>query len=219
MRPFFNSDTTENFELGTKFSFLDNRLQINASIYQIDWQGIPLRVNGGALPGQAQTCFAGFATNAGDAEVKGFEIESTYQLTEGLRVNLGGSYNDAELTEASPDVPFSAGDRLPSTPDYNLSAGLLYEFDLAGNPFYIRGDYTYVSEFYALPNEEGDKAGDYGQFNASAGINFDQFTVELVGHNLTDEDAFTTVDATSALDTPINRLRPRTVGLNVTYQF
>jgi len=213
-----DSDSTENFELGVKLSSIHNRLQINAAIYQIDWQDIPLRVFGGALPGQEKTCFGSVASNAGEAELKGFEIETTYQVTEGLRVSLGGAYNKAELSSVLTGVPFSVGDRLPGSPEYNINFGLLYEFDIADNPSYFRSDYAYIGDYFNLPGEEGDKAGGYGQLNMSAGINVNQLSIELFGHNMTDNDAFTSIDEFSR-DTRAYRLRPRTIGMNIAYQF
>ena len=52
----------------------------------------------------------------------------------------------------------------------------------------------------------------------SAGITLDQFNIELFAHNLTDEDAITSVGVLNP-DNRAFRLRPRTVGLNVGYQF
>ena len=60
--------------------------------------------------------------------------------------------------------------------------------------------------------------GDYGQLNMSAGITFNDFNVELFGHNLTDENALTHADVVLA-DDRAYQLRPRTIGLNVGYQF
>ena len=37
-------DDLESFELGMKTSFADNRVTLNASIYRINWQGIPVSI-------------------------------------------------------------------------------------------------------------------------------------------------------------------------------
>ena len=52
----------------------------------------------------------------------------------------------------------------------------------------------------------------------SAGIDLNNFNIELYAHNLNGEDALTYVD-TLIPDTRAYRLRPRTVGLNIGYQF
>ena len=213
------SDTTENFEIGAKFTLLDSKLQINTAVYQVDWEGLPLLVFPSQLPSQpVPTCFSGVIANAGEARSQGVEIETTYQLSQDLRVSLGGAYTDVELTEVASGIPFSKGDRLPSSPDYNLNLGLQYEFEMKGYASYVQADYAYVSEFFSGAGETGDKAGDYGQLNLGAGITLDDFAVELFAHNLTNEDALTHVDVLLP-DTRAYRLRPRTIGLNLTYQF
>ena len=96
--------------------------------------------------------------------------------------------------------------------------GLNYDFDLGGHASYVSGDYAYVGEMYSRVGEAGLESGDYGQLNMSAGINFNQFDVEFYVHNLTDDDALTHAD-TLMRDGRVYRLRPRTIGLNVGYQF
>ena len=222
----FDSDSTESIELGVKLALLDNRLQINAAVYRIDWQNIPLSVAAGQLPSQpAQTCFSAVTANAGDARSQGFEIETTYQMTENLQLSLGGAYTNAELTGIASGVSFSTGDRLPSFPDYNLNLGLQYEFELGRNPSYLQADFAYVSEYFSTPGAERDSgpglapaAGDYGVLNMSAGIGLDQFNIELFAHNLTNEDALTLVGRFAAQGEAW-RLRPRTIGLTVGYKF
>jgi iron complex outermembrane receptor protein len=210
----FDSDTTENFELGMKLGLLDNQLQVNAAVYRMDWEGIPLFV----FPQGQPLCFQGITANLGEARSQGLEIESTYQITPSLRANLGGAYTNAELTEDVPSLGFSSGDRLPSSPGYSMNVGLHYEFDISSYASYVQGDYAYVSEFYNKPAETGVELGDYGQLNISAGIAVNAFSVELFVHNVANEDALTHAD-TNLLDNRAFRLRPRTIGLNVGYQF
>ena len=71
---------------------------------------------------------------------------------------------------------------------------------------------------YSRIGETGLESGDYGQLNMSAGMNINQFDIELYVNNLTDDDALTHAD-TLMPDARVYRLRPRTFGLNVAYQF
>jgi len=206
----YDSDTTENIELGAKLAMFDNRLQVNAAVYQVDWQGIPLIVFG-------TSCGNGMTINGGEARSQGFEIETIYQVTEDFQISLGGAFTDAELTEDAGSLGLR-GDRLPSAPDYSANLGLQYDFEAGGYASYVRGDYAYVSDFYNKVGETGIAAGDYGQFNASAGITLDGFNIELFARNLTNEDALTHADA-ALRDNRAYQLRPRTIGLNVGYQF
>ena len=213
----FDSDTSENFELGTKLTLLDNRLQINAAVYRVDWEGIPLSVSAtNGVPGNV--CFQAITVNAGEARSQGFELETIYQVSQDLRLSLGGAYTNAELTVDAPELGGEDGDRLPSSPEYTFNIGLQYDLELAGYPSYISGDYARVGGFYNKLGETGLKTGDYGQVNMSIGIIFDSLNVELFAQNLTNEDALTHSDS-ELLDSRAYQLRPRTIGLNVGYQF
>jgi len=215
----FDADSTENFELGAKLTLLDNRLQVNAAVYRIDWTDIPIFVQGGQLPGQAvRTCFQGTTANAGEARSQGFELEAIYQVNQNLRVSLGGAYTNAELTEDAPGIGGMSGDRLPSSPEYSFNLGLQYDFEMGGHPFYVGGDYAYVDDFFNRLGETGVKIGDYGQLNISAGLNYNSFNIEIFGQNLTDENALIHADI-AVFDDRAYQLRPRTIGLNIGYQF
>ena len=211
IRDFFDSDTLESYEFGAKSTLLEGRLQVNAAIYRNNWEGIPIDV-------QSPTCLFTQVGNAGEAKTQGFEIETTFNVTHALQLIAGGSYVDAELTSDAASLGGQSGDRLPGSPDYSVNVGLQYEFEIAGHSTYIRSDYAYVSGFHNNLAEQGPEAGDYGKLNVKAGMNFKDFYVEAFGHNLTNEDAITWL-GTFLIDSRVNRLRPRTIGLNVGYQF
>ena len=206
----FDADNTENFELGAKFTLLNNRLRVNGAIYRIKWQDIPVFVQG--------VCGAGVTANAGESRSQGFELETIYQFNQNLRVSLEGAYTNAKLTEDAPGIGGKNGDRLPSSPEYSINLGLQYEFELGGYASYVGGDYAYVGEFFNGLAETGVKLGDYGQLNMSAGVTFNSLNIEFFGHNLTDENALTYADIV-VFDDRAYQLKPRTIGLNVGYRF
>lgn len=80
-------DTTDNFELGAKLNFYDDRLQLNAALFRIDWEGIPLVT--------FSENFCGGLVNAGDARSEGLEVEAVLAVTDKLRVTVGGSWVSA----------------------------------------------------------------------------------------------------------------------------
>ncbi len=207
----FDSDTLENFELGSKLTLLDNRLQVNASAYRINWQGIPLTV-------VSPTCFFGLVVNAGEARSQGIEIETVYQVSPELRLSLSGGYVNAELTQDAEGLG-DDGDRLPGVPDYNIGVGIEYELQLAGYPSYIKADYAHVGGFYNNLQELGTEAGDYGQLNLNMGMSIGNLSLSLYAENLTNEDSYTWIDSTLTADARAHRLRPRTIGFGLGYSF
>ena len=211
-----DSDTTENFEFGIKTSLVDDRVSINAAIYRINWEGIPVRF---ALP----SCNTSVTLNAGESRSEGIELEMQARLLESLSLSLSASYGESTLAEDAENIG-KKGDNLPASPDFSFSAGLEYGFDLAGHASFVRVDYAYISEYYFRTEvAPGDRpAGDYDQIHFKAGMAFDQFDVDLFVNNLTNADDLTWVEEVNNRFNGTNRvyrLRPRTIGLNVAYKF
>ena len=209
----FKSDTLDNFELGAKLSLKENRLQINASIYQIDWDGVPLTVRA-----TTPTCFNAIPVNAGEAVSRGVEIETQFYLTQDLRVDLGATYKNAEFTSDSAPAGVADRDRLPGSADYNAYARLQYEFELSGYSAFVRGDYSYMGGYFDNLQETGEELGDYEIFNITAGITIGQINLDIFANNLTNADETIWIHGAFP-DKRGFHLRPRTIGINVGYQF
>ncbi len=206
-----DSDFVDSYELGAKFTFLENRLQLNASIFQADWDGIPIGV---------VFDFCGATLNAGSARSKGVEVEGSYYLSNGWFINFGTSYVNAELTEDAPSLGAMDGDRLPGSPDFNFSLGLQYEFLLAGHNSFVRADYSYVGGFYNNLQQAGPEIGDYNRLNIRAGtLLANNLSVEVFANNITNDDALTWIDSEGFVNQRGHHLRPRTIGVRLGYQF
>ncbi|WP_116364822.1 TonB-dependent receptor [Parahaliea mediterranea] len=199
-----DSDTTENFELGGKFSFWDRRVSLNSSVYRIDWTDIPV----GAV-GSNPVCSA--TVNGGEARSQGVELEAQVLLTSSLSLQLAASYTDAEFTN---NQGGNEGERLPMSPEHNGYVGLHYDFLLAQYPAFLRADATYVGAFNTgatIPTESGD----YVTVDLNAGITVDNVELKFYASNLTNED-----DVTVAFFLDRGwRLRPRTLGVQLAYRF
>ncbi len=204
------SDFVENFELGSKLSLLEQRLTFNTAVYQINWDGIPI--------GEVFD-FCSATANAGEARSRGVEMDLVYSVNENLLINFSSSYVDAELTEDSPAIGGNKGDRLPGSAKVNASFGVEYSFNVSDYDAYLRIDYSHVGGFHNNLQQQGIEAGDYNKVNIKSGMVINKFEVDLYVNNLTDDDSVTWVDSEGFPDNRRNRLRPRTVGLNVGYQF
>lgn len=198
------SDTSNNYEVGGKFSLFDNALTVNTAVFQIDWSNIPVAIGDSAGVCQVQN-------NGGEARSRGVEIESQVNLTDGLQLSLAGSYIDAEFRESP---LFETGTRLPLSAEWNASAGLLYEFDFFGQDSFWRTDLSYISDY--VTGAPGDEmVGDYIKLDMRAGVSLGATRLEAFATNLTNEDALTT----SFFATRGFRLNPRTVGVSLRHQF
>jgi iron complex outermembrane receptor protein len=122
--PTFAADTLWNYELGSKSTLLNDRLDLDADVYDIEWSKIQLTVNNGGI-NQLE--------NGGDARVKGAELSLAARLTPRLTLSGSAAYTDAKLTTTAPAIGITyPGARLPISPRYNLSLVANYGFDLPG---------------------------------------------------------------------------------------
>src|ERR1700734_3463064 len=90
----FGSDNLWSYEIGSKNQFLDHTLEINASLYFIDWNKIQQNVY---LP----SCGEQFTANLGKARSKGGDFEVIYRPIPALTLDLTAAYTDARLTNTS----------------------------------------------------------------------------------------------------------------------
>jgi iron complex outermembrane receptor protein len=202
------SDTLDSYEIGGKFTALDDRFQANASIYYIDWNGIPVSVF--AVP----HCGFGVTVNAGKATIQGAELETTYYVSDNVRLEVGLAYTDAELAEDSSLGP--EGTRLPGSSKFKGNLGLQYEFQLAQRPSFARLNYAYVGGYQDSISSNVTESGDYSKLDLRAGIDLNSVELEIYATNALNEDAVTHV-----LSDPViaYQLRPRTIGFDMRYRF
>jgi iron complex outermembrane receptor protein len=90
----FGSDSLWSYEIGSKNTFLDHTLQVNASIYYIDWKNIQQNVY---LP----SCGEQFTANLGQARSEGGDVEVLYKPVDALTFDVRAAYTDAKLTKTS----------------------------------------------------------------------------------------------------------------------
>ncbi len=210
-----NSDFLDNYELGGKLRFFDRRASIDAAVYHIKWEGLPIY---SSVP----SCRSGYVANAGAATSDGVEFQASVLVTDGLKLDFGGSYTKAELSQDAPGLGARKGARLPGSPKINGNFAAQYDFVLGGNAAFVRADSMYIGKFHSdLLASPGTVAGNYVKIDARVGLAIRKITLELFGRNLTNEDAFTWRTLTSTNTNPFNgyRLQPRTVGIQLGYAF
>lgn len=203
-----DSDFLENYEIGGKLTLFERRMVIDAAIYHIEWDGLPVTVRA--------PCSLAYTANVGAATSDGVEFQASLFLMDRLRLDFGGGYTKAELSKDVPSLLAQEGTRLPGSPQVSMNLAAQYDFDVAGHNAFLRADSLYVGEFYG-DLLETLKAGDYIKVDARAGVTIRSLSLELFVSNLTNEDAVTwrspSVAGTSY------QLRPRTVGIEIDYRF
>jgi outer membrane receptor protein involved in Fe transport len=203
------------YEFGAKSIWLDRRLQVNLAAYYIDWTNQSLFTTV-----TFDNCGTAFTTtvlrNAGQSEVIGGELETTFVLNDRLTLIANYGYADAEFVEGcdtllatvtgvglAPDpeqrgkltpCPASnpqnnlSGKTIPSAPEHNAVLGAIVTSPINDElTLTLRSDVVLESERESQP-------GNFGHIpnrtlvNLRAGVSNAQWTVTAYVRNLMDDD-------------------------------
>lgn len=211
-----HSDEVDSYEVGTKFALLEQRIAVTLALFRMEWSGIPVRVLAPPVP---IGCASTYVANANDARSTGVELDTLFRVTDPLSVRISGSWTNAELIEDSLGAP--KGNQLPGSPELTVNLGLQYATTVFDYNTLLRIDSAYVSSFYGnLTQSPNTKAGDYTKIDAAARLTVDEFDLDLFINNVTNEDAFVFRGTAGNVGPYFGyQLRPRTVGLRMSYQF
>ncbi len=90
----YGSDYLWSYEIGAKNTLFDHTLQINSSLFVIDWNKIQQQVY---LP----SCGEQFFANLGKVQSRGGDIDITYKPVRELTLGLTAAFTDARFTQNS----------------------------------------------------------------------------------------------------------------------
>ena len=210
----FDSETLWNYEIGTRFSLLEGRVNVGAAAYFIDWKNVQGYMSFGA--------FGAFG-NAGDAESKGFEFEIDMRPFAGLNLGLALGYADTELTRSDPSFGGTVGGALPFAPKLTLSASPEYSWDVSDTwQAYVGGNWQYQSSRFT--NIEGApltvKFDGYSRVDLRAGVRSDKFDITVFVKNVFDKYAGVADNSTLYYaPAAMGIIDPRTIGLSFSQRF
>ena len=233
----YKADTTVNYELGFKSTWLRNRLHFNAALFNVDWNDA--QVGSSTVNGQEL-----ITSNAGSANSKGVEISSRAIIGDHWTAYATYAYAKAELTEDAPDlfgigIGAMNGDRLPGAPEHQFSFGLRYEQDVLDDKL-LSVNYGMTAQSDMITKvglrDDGETLAGYSLSNLSAKLTGDMWSATLYIDNLFDKYAFTSVRrdkswagmSTSGANKALPELQrvyahytttPRTIGMKFTYNF
>ncbi len=149
------------FEVGLKSDFLDKRVRLNVAAFYNKYQDIILIDTNGApgKPGDPNFFFlSAVPFNAGDADVKGLEFETTIEPTDGLTFKGSLSYLDFEYTKLAADAVSSGvgiDNTTPYTTKWNWSAEVAYEIPFANGASITPRFYAdFTGNYYTLPENK-----------------------------------------------------------------
>lgn len=223
----YDEETLINYEFGWKTTLLDNRLRLNGAVFSIDYSD--LQVNQLTPGGQNNI------DNAGDATVRGLELEVTARISDNFEMGGGYGYLDSEY-DTYIDVGGNdlSNNHFAHAPENTFNAYARYEVPSFANvgDLSFRVDYSWVDDHFLLTANDpglidGNTSPSYDFVNAR--ITLDQITgpkgvamsVSLWGRNLTDELWYTSgFDLSNSFGFVGKAVAPpRTYGVDFRMQF
>lgn len=176
-----DTESVWSYELGFKSRFWQDRVQLNAALFQADYKGFQFYLvtpEGDVI-----------ANNAGKAQVRGFEVELTALPIDNLNVYVNYSYQDGETSDFPADLELPDGISPPQTPKHSINAGFSYSI-VTDNGMEIMPyvDYQYKSPYQLelTPDPAFESKVDH-LLNAGIVINFPDgnWSANIWGKNLT----------------------------------
>jgi iron complex outermembrane receptor protein len=199
----YNKEVSTSYEVGAKMQLMDNRLRINASVFNTDVED-----------NQFFEFFAGpfglmrVVTTIEDLQIQGFEMDFNAVLSESVSVFGGLGILDSEI-KRNDHRPATVGNSAPQAPDRTYNLGAQFETAVTdGVNLTARLDWQYVGEmaFHTLQGEATPsiwqvfypgatitqdfskaKRDAYDTLNARISIDGENWGVTLWGRNVTDE--------------------------------
>ena len=219
--PTFDADTLISYEAGVRATFWDGKAVVNATVFNIDWEGIQIGIF------NEDRTVSGLG-NGGKAFSRGFELEGVVQPIEGLRLGANLAYTKAEMTENLSDPnssQFVLGVQLPEVPewtgaiiaDYDWEVGDGWRLNVGGNVNFVDDSLT-SAPFGRRRRRRRDREPVLRQARPSGGRRpRTNWKFNLFARNVTDERVYragffrATIDAVP--------LQPRTIGMSLDLDF
>ena len=150
----YDSDTLDNYELGIKSQWFDNRLQVNSQLFHMVWSDYQTNISGD------DNWYDHGTVNAGDAQVTGLELDIALQASENLKIKANMFFARSEFKDSIVD-DIEAGMRMPNSPKYKGWLSINYDIpDLFGGDAWLYFETSYQAEswneIYNIPRKDDD---------------------------------------------------------------
>lgn len=211
--------TTNQFEMGVKTEWFDEKLRFNLNLYNIALHNLSYRItdeNGNNTP---------FFGLAGDLKRKGVEIELVGKILPELEVMAGYSYLNAQYQNSKSFVDGSAPIMTPKHTangwlNYTLRNGALRGFNFGGGVYYVgdRPSNDHAKRAGIIHDTDASKPFDfkaYTTLNAQIGYTFKNVGIKIFANNLSDSIGYSAYYRGGF----INRTDPRNFAVQVNYKF
>ena len=207
----FNSDSLINYELGARTSLFDHRVQLDGTVFYIDWNDIQV----------TQTSPGGFTytANAGKARSTGVEASFRYAASSALQFQGAVTYLDAELRRdfESGGVILPSGTSLPGASHWQLSDSVTYRIGSSRVHPTLVLSHRYISRAPGELSPAPVHQGGYNLIDLRASGDLGPFNLAVYVDNILDTRGVS--QGLTSVRGPIQFLvPPRTIGLTLDYR-
>jgi iron complex outermembrane receptor protein len=224
----YNSDSVWSYEAGVKTR--TSRFGVQASAYQINWKDIQQNVG-------INSCGFQFTANLGDARSRGFDVQMDWKVTDALTLQAEVGYTDAKFLKTffggpTATVPLVSDGNNVIAPPWTMSLHGQYDFTVGSNDAYIRADFDYQAKQKSTPASLDPRNGGVDltlstapaikALSMRAGYKLNGFDISVFANNLLDQAVWAgrrQRDNGLATIYRSHIVRPRTVGVTVSYDF
>jgi catecholate siderophore receptor len=130
-------EETTNYEIGTKWDLLDQRLSLTAALFRTEKENARVQVD--------TTTYE----NVGETRVQGIELSASGKITDKWQVFAGYTYMQARQIDGGPLGKANDGNQLPNTPNNSASLWTTYsitpKLTVGGGAFYVDDVYGSVA--------------------------------------------------------------------------
>jgi iron complex outermembrane receptor protein len=211
-------DSIWTYEVGAKAELWARKLTLEGAVFYSDWNDVTVRI---PIPG---TSFNGLI-NSNGTHTKGIEASLVARPVAGLTLAAGGAWVDAEYTGAVAGTAIVDGAAVDDVAKFTANASLDYTAAIGER---AQG-FARIGWQHSSPRRNSSYAaflpGDtIDRIDARIGVELARITLALFADNLTDDNgatSFRQVQQLSAttFDITSNRLRPRTLGIEASFDF
>ncbi|WP_066481014.1 MULTISPECIES: TonB-dependent receptor [unclassified Sphingomonas] len=239
----YDDETLWNYEVGVKSRF--GGVTLNAAAFYTDISNLQVTLDAGS-------CSSRIVFNVDEAHTQGIEVELTASPFPGLDLALSGTLLESEFDSTLPEplattTGIREGNRLPSVPEFQLSANATYTYPLGSDADgFITASFQHVGTRYTQPSDQENnprtfvhglpfggapataattldlELPDYQLFNLSAGVEFGR-GLSLIAYvnNLFDENPLLSFDRERGGRARLgfNVGQPRTFGVTARQKF
>ena len=212
-----DTDDMTNYEFGWKTDLLDYTLRFNGSVFFAEIERLQTTIFDPSITNLF------FSDNAADAEIKGVEGDFIWAppTIAGLTVVGAFSLLDTEITRViTPTNDVTLGDSLAYAPERQANLRARYEWSVgSGMIAHVMPQIAHSASSYSdIVSINRDKLNSWTLFGFSAGVTSDTWSAEFFVENLSDERAEIARSYNFDRDR-VNYVRPRTMGVRVSYDF